>query len=77
MPRVTTYTDLRTHLKTYCDEVADTGEPLVIKRRGGAAHLLRSPANARRLLASVRELRSNGGAVLTVEELRQQYGLDA
>ncbi len=93
MPRVTNYTDLRTHLKTYCDEVADTGEPLIIQRRGGAdvalvsldelagleetAHLLRSPANARRLLESVRELRSGGGAVLSVEELRQQYGLDA
>ncbi len=93
MPRVTTYTELRTHLKTYCDEVAESGEPLVIKRRGGAdvalvsldeltgleetAHLLRSPANARRLLESVRELRSGGGAALTVEELRRQYGLDA
>ncbi len=93
MPRVTTYTDLRTHLKTYCDEVADGGEPLIIKRRAGAdvalvsldelagleetAHLLRSPANVRRLLESVGELRSGGGTALTVEELRQQYGLDA
>lgn len=93
MARVTTYTDLRTHLKAYCDEVADSGEPLIIKRRAGAdvalvsleelsgleetAHLLRSPANARRLLESVRELSSGGGTALTVEELRQKYGLDA
>ena len=93
MPRVTTYTDLRTHLKSYCDEVAESGEPLIIQRRGGTdvalvsldelagleetAHLLRSPANARRLLESVRELRSGGGTPLTVEELRRRYGLDA
>ena len=63
MPRVTTYSDLRARLKNHCDRVAETGEPLIIKRRRGAdvalvsleelagleetAHLLRSPENAR------------------------------
>jgi antitoxin YefM len=92
MARVTTYTELRTHLKSYCDEVAETGEPLIINRRGGAdvalvsldelvgleetAHLLRSPRNASRLLESIQEVRSGAGTALTVEELRDQYGLN-
>ncbi len=91
MARVTTYTDLRTNLKSYCDEVAETGEPLIIHRRSGVdvalvsldelvgleetAHLLRSPKNARRLLESIDEVRSGKGATLTVEELRNRFGL--
>ena len=92
MPRVTTYSDLRAHLKSHCDRVAETGEPLIVRRRGGAdvalvsleelsgleetAHLLRSPENARRLLESIEEIRSGGGVVLTVAELRSRFGLD-
>lgn len=92
MAHVTTYSDLRTHLKAYCDGVAESGEPVIIKRRGGAdvalvsldelagleatAHLLRSPRNARRLLESVKELRSGGGVSLTEDELRKKFGLD-
>lgn len=92
MARLTTYTDLREHLKDYCDEVAESGEPLVIQRRNGAhvalvsleelagleetAHLLRSPENARRLFESIAEVRSGGGVTLTVDELRQRFGLD-
>ncbi len=89
---VTTYSDLRTHLKAYCDRVAESGEPVIVKRRGGAdvalvsldelagleatAHLLRSPKNARRLLESVDEVRSGGGVTLTTDELREKLGLD-
>lgn len=92
MPRVTTYSDARAHLKSYCDEVAESGEPLIIKRRSGAdvalvsvdelvgleetAHLLRSPKTARRLLESLEEVRSGGGATMTPEELQQRLGLD-
>ncbi len=92
MPQVTTYSDLRAHLKSYCDRVAESGEPLIIRRRGGAdvalvsleelsgleetAHLLRSPENARRLLESIEEVRSGSGVVLTVAELRSKFGLD-
>ena len=91
MARVTTYTDLRAHLKSHCDSVAETGEPLIVKRRSGAdvalvsldellgleetAHLLRSPKNARRLLESITEVRSGEGVALTVEELHHQSGL--
>jgi len=87
MARLTTYTDLRAHLKDYCDAVAESGEPLVIQRRNGAhvalvsleelagleetAHLLRSSENARRLFESIAETRSGGGVALTVDELRQ------
>ncbi len=92
MPRVTTYSDLRARLKNHCDRVAETGEPLIIKRRRGAdvalvsleelagleetAHLLRSPENARRRLDSIEEVRSGNGVVLTVAELRSKFGLD-
>ena len=92
MARITTYSDARAHLKTYCDEVAEGGEPLIIKRRGGGdvalvsvdelvgleetAHLLRSPKNARRLFESLEEVRSGGGIALTAEALRARLGLD-
>ncbi len=92
MPRITTYSDARAHLKSYCDEVAESGEPLIIKRRAGAdvalvsvdelagleatAHLLRSPRNARRLVESIEEVRSGGGSALRIEELEARLDLD-
>jgi antitoxin YefM len=92
VPRITTYSDLRRHLKSYCDEVAEGGEPLIVKRRSGAdvalvsldeltgleetAHLLRSPENARRLAEALEEVRSGEAEVTTVEELRRRFGLD-
>ena len=92
MPRVTTYSDARAHLKSYCDEVAESGEPLIIKRRAGAdvalvsveelagleetAHLLRSPRSARRLLESLKEVRSGGGSSPGIDDLEQRLGLD-
>jgi len=92
MPRVTNYSDARAHLKAYCDQVAESGEPLIIKRRSGAdvalvsldelvgleetAHLLRSPKTVRRLLESLKEVRSGGGLTMTVEKLRKKFSLD-
>ena len=92
MARVTTYTDLRAHLKGHCDSVAEAGEPLIIRRRGGAdvvlvsldeligleetAHLLRSPENARRLIESLEEVRTGRGVELTLQEFRGKFGLD-
>ena len=92
MPRVTTYSDARAHLKAYCDEVAEGGEPIIIKRRSGGdvalvsleelagleetAHLLRSPANARRIAESLEELRDGNGVTMTVDDLRRKFGLD-
>jgi antitoxin YefM len=63
------YTDFRERLAAYMDQVWDSRAPLHVTRQGGRAvvvvseeefegwmetlHLLRSPANARRLLAAV------------------------
>jgi antitoxin YefM len=69
-PSHVTYTDFRERLAAYMDQVWDSHAPLHVTRQGGRAvvviseeefegwtetlHLLRSPANARRLLASIR-----------------------
>jgi antitoxin YefM len=63
------YTDFRERLAAFMDQVCDGGAPLHVKRQGGRAvvviseqefngwmetvHLLRSPANARRLMSSI------------------------
>ncbi len=64
-----TYSDFRERLAAYMDQVWNSRTPLHVTRQGGRAvvviseeefdgwmetvHLLRSPANARRLLASI------------------------
>ncbi len=64
------YSDLRQNLAQHMDDVLDSNAPLVVTRQGKrnlvllpedefegmqeTLHLLRSPANARRLLRSVR-----------------------
>jgi antitoxin YefM len=40
------------------------------------AHLLRSPANARRLLTAMRRARRSKGRPMTVEQLRREIGLE-
>jgi antitoxin YefM len=65
------YTELRANLAKYMDEVCDSRTPLHVTRQNARAvvmmsedeydgimetlHLLRSPANAARLLASIEE----------------------
>ena len=65
------YTELRTHLAKYMDEVCDSRAPLYVTRQNARAvvmlsadeyegmmetlHLLRNPANAARLLNSISE----------------------
>jgi antitoxin YefM len=65
------YTELRTHLAKYMDEVCDSRAPLYVTRQNARSvvmlsadeyegmmetlHLLRNPANAGRLLASIAE----------------------
>jgi antitoxin YefM len=77
MPHVS-YTDLRAKLAYYMDKVCDSRAPLLVTRQNARSvvmmseedyeglmetvHLLRSPANAGRLLASVDE--ANRGALL-------------
>ncbi len=79
------YTEARDRLASVWDQAVSTREPVVIDRRGHepvvlvpaaeweglleTAHLLRSPANARRLLAALNRLESGEGEVLSVESL--------
>ncbi len=81
-----TYTEARENLATVWDQTVATREPVVISRRGSesvvmmpvdeweglveTAHLLRSPANAKRLLAALLRLEAGEGDSLTPTELR-------
>ncbi|MGD0913146.1 MAG: type II toxin-antitoxin system prevent-host-death family antitoxin [Terracidiphilus sp.] len=92
MPTETTYTALRQNLASYLDQVTGDRDAIIVKRRGApdvaiipadelaglieTAHLMRSPANVRRLLESLRELDQRKGETMTVEELRHSTGLD-
>jgi antitoxin YefM len=71
------YTELRTRLASYMDEVCDSRAPLLVTRQNARSvvmiaedeyeaimetlHLLRSPANATRLLQSIEE--ANAGSL--------------
>lgn len=88
----TTYTLARANLAKLLDEVTENRETVVIHRRGSedvaliaaseleslaeTAHLLRSPRNAERLFAAVVEAKAGGGRTLTVEQLREELGLE-
>ena len=84
MPTIT-YTEARDRLASVWDETVSTREPVVIDRRGHesvvlvpasewqglmeTAHLLRSPANAKRLLGALNRLEQGEGQVLSTAEL--------
>lgn len=92
MPSETTYTALRENLASYLDQVTGDREALIVKRRGApdvaiipadelaglieTAHLMRSPANVRRLLESLRELDRGEGETTTVDKLRRSVGVE-
>ncbi len=89
MPVETTYTSLRENLASMLDRVIDDREVVVVKRRGfedvalisaselagleETAYLLRSPKNARRLLAARKSAKT--AKVMTPEQLRRSVGL--
>ena len=91
MIRETTYTGARQNLASLMDQVTDTREPVYIRRRGKedvaliaaselsglmeTEYLLRSPKNAERLRQAEEEIRAGKGVVMTVEELRERFGL--
>lgn len=93
MPVDTTYTSLRENLAAVLDRVADDQEIVIVRRRGAkdvalipadelnslleTAHLLRSPRNAQRLMASLQEARQGKGKALSLKQLRRAVGLDA
>ncbi|MDN5858281.1 MAG: type II toxin-antitoxin system prevent-host-death family antitoxin [Pseudonocardia sp.] len=77
--RTMTYSESRARYAEVLDAVVDDREEIVITRSGRepavivalseyeslreTAYLLRNPANARRLLASIEELETGGGSV--------------
>ncbi len=79
------YTEARDRLASVWDEAISSREPIVISRRGKesvvlvardeweglqeTAHLLRSPANARRLLEALNRLADGQGETRTVADL--------
>lgn len=92
MATVTTYTQARAKLASLCDEVTSTREAVIIQRRGHedvalvaaselrgleeTAHLLSSPANARRLLTAIARARGGKTTPGSIEALRRELGLD-
>ncbi|HHH83119.1 MAG TPA: type II toxin-antitoxin system prevent-host-death family antitoxin [Chloroflexi bacterium] len=87
-----TYSQARKKLAALLNSVTEDKEVVIITRRNGesaaliaadelaslseTAHLLRSPANASRLLAALARALKGGGEALSVEELKAEAGLD-
>jgi antitoxin YefM len=88
----TTYTHARAKLASILDEVTNNREVVIIQRRGSedvalitadelagimeTAHLLRSPNNAKRLLAALDRVRKASGVPQTIDELRSEVGFE-
>lgn len=86
----TSYTSLRGNLARTLDRVVNDQEVVIVRRKSArdvalvpatelaglmeTAHLLRSPRNARRLLAALRRAERGGGKRSSVEVLRRQIG---
>ena len=91
MPTHTTYTRARAELASLLDKAIRERDVIVIQRRGSedvallpaaelaslteTAYLLRSPANAKRLLAALERALKSGGSPMTREQLEQEVGL--
>ena len=89
----TTYTHLRDNLATVLDQVVEDQEVVIVRRRGApdvalipaeelaglieTTHLLRSPANAKRLLSALRRAQRRKSKASTVEQLRREMGLES
>lgn len=87
----TTYTQARAQLASLLDEVTNNREVVIIQRRGAedvaliaadelsslleTAHLLRSPANAERLLTALARVRQHSGTPQSIADLRREVGL--
>ncbi len=91
MPVQTTYTQARARLAALLDDVVNNRDIVIIQRRGAedvaliaadelqslleTVHLLRSPANAERLLAALARARQRSGTPQSVDDLRREVGL--
>ena len=90
MVREMNYTHLRSNLKEAFDEVCNTHEPLYVKRQRHKSvvilsmddwqsmqetfYLLKSPANAKRLIKAAASDRTNN-IKTSVKELRDEFGI--
>ncbi|MCX6631301.1 MAG: type II toxin-antitoxin system prevent-host-death family antitoxin [Candidatus Solibacter sp.] len=88
MATETTYTSLRQNLASVLDQVVDQQETVIVRRRGSrdvalipagelaglveTAHLLRSPRNARRLLAALHRADRRKTKPSSIAELRRE-----
>ena len=88
----TTYTQARANFATLLDQVTQNREVVIIQRRGSddvamitadelssileTAHLLRSPANAKRLLSALNRVRKESGTPQTIDDLRTEVGFE-
>jgi antitoxin YefM len=86
-----TYTQARANLAELMDKATHDRETIIVTRRGEedvaiiaadelrslqeSAYLLRSPANAERLLRALERSRGNDERTQTVDELRKELGL--
>lgn len=86
-----TYTQARASLAKLLDDVTENREVVIIRRRKGedaaliaaselsslleTAYLLRSPANAERLLTALNEALKGEGQAMNLDELRREVGL--
>jgi antitoxin YefM len=89
----TTYTQARAQLAALLDQVTQDREIVIIQRRGSedvaliaadelaglleTVHLLRSPANAERLLSVLNHVRQRVGTPQSLEQLRREVQFDA
>lgn len=88
----TTYSSARQSLRALWDEVISSREPVIITRRGAESvalisadelnsimetiHLLRSPENTRRLLSALNRAYEDGVPPSSLEELKQELGIE-
>jgi antitoxin YefM len=87
----TTYTQARANLARLMDEVTHNRQVVIIQRRGEedvalvsadeleslleTVHLLRSPANAERLITALGRALRHESSSITLEQLRREVGL--
>ncbi len=88
---ITSPTDARNGFFQLLDQVAENHQVFIINRRGGenvaliaesdltslveTVYLLRTPANARRLLDAIAQSKLGNIAPQTIEELKQELGI--
>jgi antitoxin YefM len=93
MAHRTSYTEARANFATLCNRAIENREVIMINRRGAedvalvaadelaslleTAHLLRSPRNARRLLAALERAGARKGRPEPLTKLRREMGLES